>query len=228
MHPSPSKIRTYGLLALALLLTSCVHFPTTALKQQPSLGIKTSSSRSAPIWLIAGELHSDFVVESAWLFSHGCRLPQSLKSYKYLCFGWGDEVAYTERWGLSDIPSALFWESKSIVQVVGFNTEVEKTFPDDTVIMSQTPSLHGHTLSNFLESTFTYQTPSSLEPITTRKAKWGHGYFIRSDYSYYFPRMCNQWVATALNKAGISEAKPFWRMSSQSLVRQLKRHKNQR
>ena len=209
-------MRALLLLLICSVVTSCVRFPHPA-----ATAIQPRTTMTKPIWLICGRLHSDFVAETQWLLDHGCKLPASMHAYKYTCFGWGDHIAYTRRWGSQDIPNALLWPSNSIVQVVGFNTPVTSTFPQQEVIRAQVPAYRGRHLANFLNHSFEFRTPESHTPITLRDAKWGHGYFIKSPYSYYLPRMCNQWVAEAFLQAGITTTKPRMTMTSQSLKKDL-------
>jgi len=183
-----------------------------------------AASPLRPLWLVGDSLHADFVVETSWLREHGVRLPTTLNRYRYLCFGWGDRIAYTRRWRSADITQALFWPSESIVQVVGFNTPVRATFPHHQVDEVRVPASGGAQLVNFLEHSFTYASPQAAAPITLRPAKWGYGYFIKSPYSYYLPRMCNQWVSTALNAAGVHTTRPSMTMTSQSLAREVRRY----
>lgn len=212
------------LLSLSLLLLcSCVKFPYSKIE----LPEKPQSHNNAEevIWLLAGSLHSDFAVRTEWLTSNGCNLPASLKPYKYVCFGWGDTVAYTNRWGISDVPNALFWPSDSIVQVVGFNTDIIKTFPDDDIEKASVPAENGVKLANFLNQSFSYE-PGTKKHVILRGAKWGHGYFIKSPYTYYLPRMCNQWVATALLEAGVHTTKPTAYCTSHSLLGDIQEYNN--
>ncbi len=207
------------ILITTLVLSACVKFPypQVTLKQAPS-------DDRASIWLIAGSLHSDVVVETKWLKEYSCHLPASIFTYKYACLGWGDLIAYTHRWGLEDVPNALFWPSESIVQVVAFNTEVVPTFPKNDVIRATVPASYGARLSNFLNHSFSYAEDSAESPVTLREAKWGYGYFIKSPYRYYLPRMCNQWVSTALMEAGIYTTKPSSLMSAQTLKNQMEKY----
>ena len=210
------------LFSFCCALSSCVRFPHTLL-ETPTQGVSKVSQRNAPIWVVCGELHSDFVVETQWLVKHGCRLPDSVKNYKYLCLGWGDRIAYTHRWGLEDVPNALFWPSESIVQIVAFNTEVLPTFPKQECVRAEVNASNGANLANFLNQSFSYDSETS-KPLILQPSKWGHGYFIRSPYSYFLPRMCNQWVATALQSAGIYTTKPTRTMSAQTLKKQMIRY----
>ncbi len=204
----------------ALSLNSCVHFPHEPL---PALPEATKEEPKQPVWVVSGELHGDFVVQTSWLVQNGCRLPESVKSYRYLCFGWGDRVAYTQRWKAKDITKALFWPTESIVQVVAFDSEVEPSFPQLTIAKTSVPASRGAQLANFLNQSFRYDEGTG-EPITLRPAKWGHGYFIASPYSYYLPRMCNQWVATALQTAGVNTSRPTVTMSSRTLIRDIEEY----
>ncbi len=216
------KLLVVALISLTLF-TSCVHFPYASL---PVSSPVSEVEETKPLWIVCGDLHADFVVETSWLVQHGCKLPKSVKSYKYLCFGWGDRIAYTQRWGMKDVPNALFWPSESIVQVVAFNTVVEPTFPELRVTRVEAPAAGGAKLANFLNQSFSYSSSDATEPITLRAAKWGHGYFIKSPYSYYFPRMCNQWVSAALAETGIHTTKPTMTMTSKTLRKDLERYRD--
>lgn len=208
------------LILVSLLLPSCISFPRADLEPTPP----PAEPRDVPVWIVGGSLHSDFIVETKWLMESGCKLPHTLRDYRYVCFGWGDRIAYTHRWGLDDVPAALFWPTDSIVQVVGFNTEVDPTFPQLRVTQSQVPAHKGRDLANFLNHSFSFESSESPTPITTREAKWGYGYFIQSPYRYYAPRMCNQWVATALKEAGVETVSATPWNSSRSLRRAVERY----
>ena len=219
-----NRFRTllYVLLYISCLaLTSCVTFPHTKLNTPPQRA--TAFDRKAPIWVICGELHSDVVVETQWLIDYGCNLPESVKRYKYLCMGWGDRVAYTHRWGLDDVPNALFRPSQSIVQIVGFNGQVVPTFPNQECVKAEVRYSNGASFVNFINQSFAY-APQTTNPMILQPARWGHGYFIHSPYAYFLPRMCNQWIATALQSAGIYTTKPTRTMSSQTLKKQMIRY----
>ena len=186
-----------------------------------------AASPLRPLWLVGDSLHADFVVETSWLREHGVRLPTTLNRYRYLCFGWGDRIAYTRRWRSHDITQALFWPSESIVQVVAFNTQVVPTFPNQEVVKVSVPYSGGRPMANFLNSSFVFDPKTPNTPITLRPSKWGHGYFLKSPYAYYLPRMCNQWVSTALNLAGVHTTNPTPTMTAQSLKADLLRYQEQ-
>ena len=204
-----------------VLLPSCIHFPYTPLQNVPRVAELKSKK---PMWVICVELHADLVVETSWLLDHGCKLPKRVSSYKYVCLGWGDRIAYTQRWGWSDVPKALFWPTESIVQVVGFDYDIESTFPGMKIGRVDVPEVGGAELANFLNHSFSYANEAQQEPLVLRDSKWGDGHFIKSPYTYYFPRLCNQWVSTALRAAGVDTTKSVATMNCHTLIKSLEKY----
>ncbi len=212
-------MKPFLLIATCLGMMSCVSFPKPKVAPQPL------SEKKEVLQVVGGSLHSDLIVPTQWVVKHGLNVPESLHSYRYLVFGWGDYVAYTERWGLADVPQALMWPSSSIVQVVGFNEPPSQVFPHDKIGSVEVDESYGKRLVAFLNNSF--KKDENGQAKTVRKAKWGHGYFIDSPYSYYYPRMCNQWVSNALNAGGVSTAKPHFFQSSKGVLKQMAEFKKE-
>jgi len=204
------------------MTSSCVHFPKpeTSKHITPSTALQDNLSKpKQTLYVVAGELHSDIVLPTKWITQHGANIPQDLHHFNYLALGWGDYVAYTKRWGAKDLLAAFLIPSQSIVQVVGFNKHPERIFTQREVAAIEVLEENGTLVANFLNDSF--ETNKDGTPKTMQPSKWGTGYFIASPHRYYYPRMCNQWVSSALNYAGVDTAKPHPFMTSKTVIKQM-------
>lgn len=175
--------------------------------------------------MVAGGLHSDLVVPTEWVTLYGANIPDDLQDFKYLSMGWGDYVAYTTRWKAKDLVKAFFVPSQSILQIVGFNKEPERTFSQRTVVPVAVPSSRGPEIASVINDTM--EMGEDGRPIIIRPAKWGTGHFIASPHRYYYPRMCNQWVSHVLSSAGVDTAKSHPFMTAQTVLKQIDKFERQ-
>jgi len=212
----------FWLVLVSLLSTSCVNFPKPR-PEQKVIAKSLKASRLKPeesVYVIAGKIHSDIVLPTQWLVENGAKIPEDLHDFRYLAFGWGDHVAYAERWGCFDLFNAFCWPSKSIVQVVGFQYSPRSVFPKDEVVQVKVPAARGAYVAEFINQSFVLKDDGSA--LTLRNSKWGKGYFIKSPYGYYYPRMCNQWVTNVLGAAGVETSKAHMFQSARGVVKQVK------
>lgn len=119
----------------------------------------------------------------------------------YLEFGWGDERFYqAERNTLWLGTRAALWPTSSVVHVIGFREPIADHVNANEIVAVRVPITGLRALTHAIEQEFAGARPvptgSSLsaDPVPNR--------FYEAKRSFYFPRMCNWWIAARLKEAG--------------------------
>lgn len=123
--------------------------------------------------------------------------------------GWGDAGYYpTPRPTMWQASRAVFWPTPSVVQVVGLAGTVTNFFWGHPVVRLPVSAQGFERLRQHFDRTFLLDAAGQPQPVAP--ALYGEGRFYQARGKFYFPKMCNHWVAAGLQAAGY----PFspWRM----------------
>jgi uncharacterized protein (TIGR02117 family) len=158
----------------------------------------------------ADGLHSIYVVRRGWhtgiaiSTSHWpdseWALLDDFPGADYLEFGWGDERFYQAEQNTPWLTTrAALWPTSSVIHVIGFEAPL-----GDMEALEVEPvriSADGlRRLTNSLEREFAGASPTVSGPQSTLAPSPNQ--FYEATRSFYFPRMCNWWVARLLETAG--------------------------
>lgn len=118
----------------------------------------------------------------------------------YLEFGWGDERFYqAERETLWLGTRAALWPTSSVIHVIGVRSPLAENLRAEEIVEVRVSADGLRRMAEAIEQEFTETTPTAT-PVSLRAApKPNH--FYRAKGKFYFPRMCNWWIAARLAEA---------------------------
>jgi uncharacterized protein (TIGR02117 family) len=159
----------------------------------------------------ANELHTIYIVQRGW--HTGVAIPvadwpnktwpllREFPGVEFLEFGWGDERFYQAEtntiWmGLR----AALWPTSSVIHVIGFDAPAPADIQANAVVPVRVSTEGLRDLTAGLEQEFDGEHPSASGP----QVHWAPApnRFYKAGRSFYFPRMCNWWIAQRLAEAG--------------------------
>lgn len=194
------------------------------------LGLSAPASAEATrkVWLVGNGFHSAIAVRTCDL--PGGREISGDPRAEWLLIGWGDADFYRRKINPWTVLTAIVWPSPSILHVVPVRGSVADRFRRSDVIELSLPRSRHRALCAALGDAF------ARDP-RGRRIFFQRGYFPESRFyagreSFYFPKMCNLWVAQKLGHAGVRLFPPtaffagaLIRQASQSGVRLQFRHR---
>lgn len=141
--------------------------------------------------------------------------------YPLVEIGWGDEGFYmAERITVPIACKAVFWPTPTVLHVVGLSGPPEEEFPESTVVELK---LSERGLSNLVQF---IDVSRARDPhghsMALGRGLYGDSEFFRANGSYYFPRTCNWWTASALRSAGCP-VRPICSVTATCFMFQVKR-----
>lgn len=194
-NSSPSKIANRSAMrrrycfATALLLALC----------GPARGEATRQ-----VWLVGNGFHSAIAIRTNDL--PGGREMSGDPRADELLIGWGDADFFRRKINPWTVLAAICWPTPSILHVVPVRGSVAARFPRSDVIELTLPRSRHRALCAELDAAF-------ARDARGRRIFVQRGYFAASRFyagreSFYFPKMCNLWVAQKLQHAGVPVFSP--------------------
>lgn len=210
---------TCGGLATAAVLTIAAVTPR-------QWQIPKSQDCKFKVYVSGGPMHTNLFVpvqNEAFDWRKALNLQQGNHStpYRYLQFGWGDRIFYTETlsWDQVSIPSALralFLQNLSAVFVKGHPAIPQ--YPNEQtkcVTLNQSDYLK---LMAFIQATFEKDQRGSILPLG--KGQDGESEFYAATGHYSMLKTCNSWTADALRAANVNT--PVWGGLAPAVMHQIR------
>lgn len=153
------------------------------------------------IYVVRRGWHTGIVVAAADWPNRGWILLTDFPNVDYLEFGWGDERFYqAERNTLWLGSRAALWPTSSVIHVIGLPAPVTGNAHADEIVEVRIPIDGLRRLTTAIEQEFAGDRPtpsgSALSSAPTPNR------FYEAKRSFFFPLMCNWWIATRLQEAG--------------------------
>jgi hypothetical protein len=119
----------------------------------------------------------------------------------YLEFGWGDELFYRAETNTvwTGIRAALF-STSSVIHVIGLEEPVADAAHANEIVEVRVPVDGLRRLAASIEREFADASPTPTGATLT--AAPAPNRFYKAQRRFYFPRMCNWWIAARLAEAG--------------------------
>lgn len=137
---------------------------------------------------------------------------------KYIEVGWGDAGFYqANEIKISLAIQALFWPTKSVLHVVGFNDSVERYFSASEIVEIKISQNSLDKLSNFIHKA--YARDSNNRPIHLGQGLYGISSFYRAVENYHLFNTCNVWTARAIQSAGCPIS-PSFAFTAENVINQ--------
>ena len=178
----------------------CRHF-CFAIAILLGLCAPASGEATRKVWLVGNGFHSAIAI-SARDIPGGRELSGDSRA-EWLLFGWGDADFYRRKINPWTVLTAIVWPSPSILHVVPVRGSVADRFRRSDVIELSLPRSGHRALCAALDDAF-------ARDARGRRIFVQRGYFPESRFyagreRFYFPKMCNLWVAQKL--AGADESR---------------------
>jgi hypothetical protein len=120
---------------------------------------------------------------------------------EYLEFGWGDERFYQAEpetfW--SGVRAAL-WPTSSVIHTIGSRDPIATNAQAEEVVQLRIPAGQLREIAWAIEMEFAGTDPEPTGQML--KSAPTPNRFYKAKRSFYFPRMCNWWVAKRLQQTG--------------------------
>lgn len=118
----------------------------------------------------------------------------------YLEFGWGDARYYQaeqESWWMA-IRAAL-WPTSSVIHAIGIRSPIAENIHADDVVEVRVSVAGLRRMADVIEREFSQSAPVPTPVVSNAAPRPNHFYSARR--KFFFPRMCNWWIATRLEEA---------------------------
>lgn len=180
--------------ALACTLSACASTQTCYQNGTPTSELRT-------IYIVHRGWHTGVAIAAADWPNQRWSLLREFPSVEHLEFGWGDERFYQEEettfWMAI---RAAFWPTPSVIHVIGFATPRPSNIQADAVVTVQVSAEGLRRMAAGIERESDGAHPTASGP----EVPWAPApnRFYQATRSFYFPRMCNWWIAHRLQDAG--------------------------
>ncbi len=163
-------------------------------------GIAGPSDPELPVWLVSNGFHSSLAFR-ARDFPHAEMITTDPRP-DIVVIGWGASRFYQGHVDPLTIFRAIFGLDSTTLHVVPVRGALARRFAHSDVIRFDIPAENARALIREFDATFALDPAGKPIPI-------GPGYFPDSRFylargHFYFPKMCNLWVAQKLRGAGVS------------------------
>ena len=184
----------------------------------------SSDLKTYSIFIVKYRWHSGIIINRSEAIAYFPFLENNFTNNKFIEIGWGDKdfyMAKDETFWLAI--KAVLIPTSSVIHVHGFNENPEQHYSKNEIIELQLEELEYKSLIKSIQSSFA--TNSNKNEIKESIGLVTNSYFFLSNEKYHIFNTCNVWVAKRLNEAGI-QVSPFRSITSNSLMKQLKRNSN--
>jgi uncharacterized protein (TIGR02117 family) len=189
-------------LALGLLVSACL--PS---KWSNSREISQKPDDSCVFFVANHGYHTSIILPVRSPVHHwGNRFPH-LANGRYLELAWGDSTFYrASGQPLTTALKAALWPTPSVMHVVSFDKPPGRYLPEQKIYKLQTQPQHYKALLAFIKQSFKQASRDQYRYLG--KGLYGQSGFYASSQTYHAFYNCNNWVNTALKKAGVQA--PLW------------------
>lgn len=188
-EPPPSRHCAIPLLGL-LLAAGCVGPIKSLYPPVPGEAVRT-------VYVVNhGRLHTGIAVERAHIPAKVWPANHDYPQARYLEVGWGDDDGYRKALTPWIVIKALFWPTRSVLQLDGFTNSIAGNFDDPgcRIIEIQLSERGFERLCRHIGETHALD-------VTGRPIRHGDDWYgARGKYCVF--KTCNTWVASGLRAAG--------------------------
>ncbi|RYD77528.1 MAG: DUF2459 domain-containing protein [Verrucomicrobiaceae bacterium] len=213
------KIRTSTMVRIICILRVVlwmVFAATPTLQAQ-----ERSADRPHPVWVMGNGFHTSLALrtsDAGPLLRHAVRDPRA----PWVVVGWGDRDYFMAKRVTPWITlKAVCWPTESALHIAPLRKPPEAVYRRSDIVRLALTSMELAQLRIYLDSQFA--TDRYGHPVFLRNGFSAKSAFFLGSEKFYFPKMCNWWVADGLRETGI----PLSRVRSitaHELMRQVKRY----
>lgn len=160
----------------------------------------TPPEQTRTVYLVKRAWHTGIAIASADWPNRNWSVLADFPNSDYLEFGWGDELFYqAEPETLWLGIRAALWPTSSVIHVIGLRNPIAEHIHADDIVEVRVSADGVRRMAEAIEREFTESTPTAT-PVSLKAApKPNH--FYSAKRKFFFPRMCNWWIATRLKEA---------------------------
>jgi hypothetical protein len=152
------------------------------------------------VYVVRRAQHTGIAIAAADWPNRNWSLLADFAGSDYLEFGWGEARYYqaeTETWWMA--VRAALWPNESVIHVIGAPSPTVENLHAEDLVEVRISSDGLRQMAEAIEREFTQMAPTAT-PVSLRAfPKPNHFYSARR--RFFFPRMCNWWVASRLQEA---------------------------
>jgi uncharacterized protein (TIGR02117 family) len=194
MHFMLMRLRLSFILVFFILIIGCLGPVKNLYPPEPGDPVKT-------IYVVSHGWHTGLVLDIKDICGQKNLVPGFFNQSKAIEFGWGDEGFYKSiKFSLWKTVKAALLPTPTVLHLVDLRFSVVTHFPESGVVKIDLSEAGFKNLCDYIESSFLKNAKGEI--IEDGPGIYGRSRFYRSHESYFFPKTCNVWTATALRKAG--------------------------
>jgi len=157
-----------------------------------------------PVWIVSNGFHTSFGFRTRDL--PFARRITGDPQPPFVLIGWGATDFYEGKTNPWTLVEALFGSGGSILHVVPVRGAISDRFSHSDVVELKLSAEKFRRLTDALDQSFARDSSGRFKFIV-------HGYYTDSRFyagveRFYFPKMCNVWVAEKLHRSGVSICVP--------------------
>jgi len=173
------------------------------------------------IYVISHGWHTGLVIDTKDITNQKRLIPDFFKKSTSVEFGWGDEGFYkSDKFSLWKTVKAAVLPTPTVLHLVDLRFSVVTHFPESGIIQVDLSEKGFQKLCTYIESSFLMDSKGNV--IEAGPGIYGRSRFYRSNESYFFPKTCNVWTASALRTAGCPIT-PVYAVRSKNVFNQTKK-----
>jgi hypothetical protein len=202
------RVANISMALLAAALSGCAATKTCYESETPEKPLRS-------IYVVKRGWHTGVAIATADWPNRSWPLLDEFADVHYVEFGWGDERFYKAERNTSWLGlRAALWPSSSVIHVIGLRRPIADDAAADSIIEVHVSSNGLRDLTRSIETEFSGTRPVPIgKPLSAGPEP---NRFYTAKRPFYFPRMCNWWVARHLHEAGCPIAP--WSVVSASRV----------
>lgn len=204
------------------LLTLILIFFSFSACASPPKGLfpPEAGEPSKSVYIVNDGWHASFVVRQEDVPAEVWPESRDFPDARYLEVGWGDSDYYpADRFNLWYAIKALFWPTRSVLHIVGFNEPVDQFFPESEIIEISLSVPGFERLCKTVHDSYRHE---GGQPVVVGPGRYGESRFYLSNERYHLFKTSNVWTARALRSAGVP-VRPLLSITAGGMARQARR-----
>jgi hypothetical protein len=160
-------------------------------------GMRAEGAEKAPVWLLGNDFHTSLVLRARDVPFR--REITEVADADELSFGWGARADYRGPSTPWTVMQAMF-PNHGALHIVPIRGPIARRFPNSDLVLLWLDRAQFAKLLEEVNCSFAF-TPDHRR-IYLGRGHYPDARFYLSSERFYFPYVCNEWVATKLKRAG--------------------------
>ena len=208
-------MKSFYLFLIIILCSACAG-PIEKLYPPPA------QEPAVTIYLVSHGWHTGIVVKLEDVPAGVWPEIKDFADVNYVEVGWGDRDFYqAPEITLWNKLKAGLWPTPGVLHIVGFNTTVDKIFPQSEIIGLELSVPGFKALCRYIHNSYEKDAMGNVIPLG--HSLYGDGQFYSSNDNYHLFKTCNVWTAKAIRSAGFP-IRPFFSITTEGLMSKVRKH----